>query len=164
MVTEVKKITMEVIVFRGFEKYLVDETFVLPTDYVVASDGSVQIATNFPQFQQRFQQVDPIEGLFKFGVTLAFGYVALTAVSDVLNAIFSPYNDKPLNNRDRCYIRERDYEICYYCGIWAPNGHGDHMQSRRDSGPNAYWNLTWACVLCNLSKGSLNSEEFLALC
>ena len=154
---------MNVTVLRDFESYSIEEALVLPTDYAKAVDGSVHIATNFPRFRQRFLPVSPIDEILRLGVTLVFGYVALRMVGEVVDAIFSSHNDKPLTKADRAFIRERDEEICYYCSIWAPNGHVDHIQSRKNFGPNAYWNLTWACIFCNLSKGALNWDEFLAL-
>ncbi|HMQ04289.1 MAG: hypothetical protein KF831_06375 [Acidobacteria bacterium] len=73
-------------------------------------------------------------------MTLAFYYVALHMVLEVMDAIFVRY-DKPLTDPDRAYIRERDREICYLLDSWAPDNHVDHMRSRKNCGPNAYWNL-----------------------
>jgi hypothetical protein len=47
---------------------------------------------------------------------------------------------------------------CVYCG--QPGFVVDHVIPVSRGGPTVLWNLTWACVICNGSKGSLTANEF----
>ena len=98
---------------------------------------------------------------FGLGVILIGG---VGVIAEVLNELFgSVRNDEPLTVAMRTYVRERDGEICFYCKDYAPDGHVDHRTSRANGGGNEPRNLTWACVFCNCSKGSLNDTEFIRL-
>lgn len=89
---------------------------------------------------------------------------ALVLTAAVIFELIRPRrNNIPLTNATRRYIRERDEEICFYCGDYAPNGHVDHRVSRANNGGNEPENLTWACVFCNCSKGAMNDTEYIAL-
>ncbi|MET0751995.1 MAG: HNH endonuclease signature motif containing protein [Pyrinomonadaceae bacterium] len=88
--------------------------------------------------------------------------IILTAVV-IFEQIRPRRNSVPLTAGMRRFIRERDSEICFYCGIHAPNGHVDHRISRANNGSNAPENLTWACVSCNCSKGAMNDTEYIML-
>lgn len=90
------------------------------------------------------------------------GALALTAIA-VFELIRPRRNNVPLTSGMRRYIRERDEEICFYCGDYAPDGHVDHRISRNNGGSNEPENLTWACVFDNCSKGSLSDTEYIAL-
>ena len=87
--------------------------------------------------------------------------VGLIGVATLIDDLLQPcYNDKPLTQGIRNFIRERDEEICFYCDDYVPNGHVDHRISRVNGGSNDFDNLTWACASCNCSKGALNDYEF----
>lgn len=128
-------------------------------DYVQATDGSWWMAGNFPHFAARFRPTSGLDELLKLGMFLGAMYV----IADAFNSLFPPYNSDPLSRRTREYVRQRDDETCYYCGVWSSDGHVDHMRSRKNHGCNSLWNLTWACPPCNLTKGSLNHDEFLGM-
>lgn len=72
-------------------------------------------------------------------------------------------NRQPLERWKREYVRQRDAEICAYCGCRDPQGHVDHKTSRADGGSNLLRNLTWACSSCNCSKGRMGARQFRAL-
>lgn len=72
-------------------------------------------------------------------------------------------NDEPLTARQRACVRERDTEICAYCGSYAPDGHVDHRVSRANGGSNHLNNLSWACPPCNWAKGAMNARQFFRL-
>lgn len=98
---------------------------------------------------------------FGFGVVLIGGFLG---IAEFLEELFSPIrNDTPLTASTKRYIRERDAEICFYCGDYAPGGHVDHRVSRANGGGNELENLTWACVFCNCSKGAMNDTDYLRL-
>lgn len=88
------------------------------------------------------------------------GALVLTAAA-VAEMLRPRRNSVPLTAGERRFIRERDGEICFYCGYHAPNGHVDHRVSRANGGGNEPENLTWACVFCNCSKGSMNDTDYL---
>lgn len=56
--------------------------------------------------------------------------------------------------RLRYEVLRRDNFSCRYCGARAPLAelHVDHVIPRRHGGRDAAWNLTAACVECNLGK------------
>ena len=70
-------------------------------------------------------------------------------------------NNEPLTPRLRAYVRERDEEICAYCGRYAPDGHVDHRVSRVNGGSNHLDNLSWSCAECNWKKGAMNARQFI---
>ncbi len=128
----------------------------------------------FPALTTRPQAIIPLQspktgwetaseilGNFALGV-LVGGALALTAIA-VIEFIRPRRNSVPLTLGMRLYIRERDEEICFYCGDYAPDGHVDHRISRNNNGSNEPENLTWACVFCNCSKGALNDTDYIAL-
>lgn len=57
--------------------------------------------------------------------------------------------------RVRYEVLRRDNHACRYCGAKAPFAelHIDHVIPRSRGGADESWNLTAACVDCNLSKG-----------
>jgi hypothetical protein len=143
----------------------------LPTTNLVnATDQRFYPVANFPDLKPDFPQLsaptiapptfsDVLRDLGTIFLIGAGVYVALGALA----ALLAPqYNDEPLTQRDRNYIRARDGEICFYCRAYAPAG-VDHRISRANGGSNNHDNLAWACAPCNLSKGALNDTDFLAL-
>jgi hypothetical protein len=72
-------------------------------------------------------------------------------------------NYEPLEAWKKEFVRERDREICAYCGCHAPWGHVDHKTSRANGGSNLPRNLIWACSSCNCSKGRMNAPDFRKL-
>jgi hypothetical protein len=72
-------------------------------------------------------------------------------------------NYEPLEGWRKEFVRERDGEICAYCGCHAPWGHVDHKTSRANGGSNLFRNLVWACSSCNCSKGRRNAPHFRKL-
>lgn len=50
---------------------------------------------------------------------------------------------------------------CTYCG--APGEHDDHYVPLAMGGTDHWWNLARACAPCNLRKGAMNGDEFIAL-
>lgn len=108
-----------------------------------------------------WETASEILGNLALGVLIGGAFV-LTAVA-VFELIRPRRNSVPLTAGMRRYIRERDEEICFYCDDYAPDGHVDHRISRNNGGSNEPENLTWACVFCNCSKGSLNDYEYIAL-
>lgn len=125
------------------------------------------IAAKTLPFEQRQEQKTGWEIAADFlcavglGVLIG-GAVVLTAAA-IAELLRPRRNSVPLTPGMRLYIRERDEEICFYCDDYAPDGHVDHRISRNNGGSNEPENLTWACVFCNCSKGSLNDDEYIAL-
>lgn len=154
---------MQVIVWRNLACRVIDEHLVLPSDHVQAMDGSFQPATHFPQFARRFGRPNALEGLIRLGAVVGALCFAAEVLDELWASIYPPHNREALSRSTRRYIRVRDGEICYYCGVRARDGHVDHMRSRKNRGPNALWNLTWSCAPCNRAKGSLDADEFLGL-
>lgn len=72
-------------------------------------------------------------------------------------------NYEPLETWKKEFVRQRDDEICTYCGCCAPRGHVDHKTSRANGGSNLLRNLAWACGHCNCSKGRMNAPLFRKL-
>ncbi len=74
-------------------------------------------------------------------------------------------NKETVPSWKRDYVRYRDGSYCTYCGrrVNRRTGHVDHSKSRRNGGSNHLNNLRLACIDCNLSKGSLNSNQFIRL-
>ena len=66
--------------------------------------------------------------------------------------------------RLRFEVLRRDRFRCRYCGAKAPDVelHVDHVIPRSRGGEDVAWNLTAACVPCNISKGDgIPSEELI---
>lgn len=59
-----------------------------------------------------------------------------------------------LKKRVRFEILRRDNFTCRYCGSKAPDVrlHVDHVIPRRHGGTDDLWNLTAACMECNIAK------------
>lgn len=57
--------------------------------------------------------------------------------------------------RMRYEVLRRDNHACRYCGVKAPYAelHVDHVIPHSRGGVDEAWNLTAACVDCNISKG-----------
>lgn len=69
-----------------------------------------------------------------------------------------------LSKRTRFEILRRDEFACRYCGAKAPSVelHVDHVLPRKYGGTDDAWNLTAACVDCNLGKSHvLPTEEVI---
>jgi 5-methylcytosine-specific restriction endonuclease McrA len=96
------------------------------------------------------------------GAVLVIGAGVCLAAA-VASLLGPQYNDEPLTRGTRKFIRERDGETCFYCWVYAPNGHVDHRISRARGGSNDPDNLAWACAPCNWSKGTMSDTEFLSL-
>lgn len=140
------------------------------TDLVQATDQKFYPVANFPELRPLFPELSlPIlttpsfsDVLRDLGSVFLIGASIFVALGTIAALFVSQYNDESLTKRDRNYIRARDGEICFYCTTYAPDGHVDHRVSRANGGSNDYDNLTWSCAPCNLSKGSLNDNEFMA--
>lgn len=61
-----------------------------------------------------------------------------------------------VSNRLRFEVLRRDNYACRYCGAKAPFAelHVDHVVPRSRGGGDDPWNLTAACVDCNMAKGN----------
>jgi len=134
------------------------------SDLVLAQNGYFYPVYSFPELRKYFPQPttpklsEIVDGI---GITVLIT-VSIVGVAIAVGSLLQPaYNDKPLTHGIRDYIRERDGEICNYCEVYAPNGHVDHRISRANGGSNNFDNLTWACVSCNCSKGSMNDYDFI---
>lgn len=135
-------------------------------DLVQAADQNFYPITAFPTLQSFFPQLPTptsCDFLHHIRIILIICICILLIAGAAAFLLTPQYNDEPLTQKDRKYIRERDGEICFYCLTYAPRGHVDHRVSRANGGSNDYDNLTWACARCNCSKGAMNDTEFLAL-
>jgi hypothetical protein len=63
-------------------------------------------------------------------------------------------------SRRKKRIKERDGEICRYCGRYTPDGHVDHIIPLSRGGNDDLDNLAWACPDCNGSKGDKTLAEW----
>jgi len=131
------------------------------TNYFPAIDANQQVITPIQPPKTGWETASEILGNLALGALIG-GALVLTAIA-VFELIRPRRNSVPLTSGMRRYIRERDEEICFYCGDYAPDGHVDHRISRNNNGSNEPENLTWACVFCNCSKGALNDTEYIAL-
>jgi len=113
---------------------------------------------------------DIVVGALGVGVVFVVGAGAVT----LLESIFSTPepaskrksrapNYEPLESWKKEFVRDRDNEVCTYCGCYAPQGHVDHKTSRANGGSNLFRNLAWACGSCNCSKGRMNAQQFRKL-
>lgn len=119
-----------------------------------------------PPQQQPPQQTDweiVAEILCALGLGVIIGGALVLTTVALVELLRPRRNNVPLTTKERRFIRERDSEICFYCGDYAPDGHVDHRVSRANNGGNEPENLTWACGFCNCSKGALNDTEYIAL-
>jgi hypothetical protein len=68
-----------------------------------------------------------------------------------------------VSNRKRFEVLRRDNHACRYCGAKAPfvELHVDHVIPRSRGGCDEAWNLTAACVRCNMAKGDGIPAEFI---
>lgn len=156
---------MNYTVLRNNTQFTVNLCNLKIDDLVLAQNGYFYPVHSFPELIQYFPkpQLGFSESLAVFGLSflVTVGIVGtLVAIGATLQPI---YNTVPLSKSVKNYIRERDEEICFYCEEYAPNGHVDHRVSRYNGGSNDLDNLTWACVFCNCSKGSLNDTEYIRL-
>lgn len=153
---------MNLIVQRWTGQFDIHETELLANDLVLAQDGNFHPVKDFPSLSWRFpQQPGLVESLIgvTFAALVTVGVVGI--IGRAVSTLFPIYNDEPLSRNTRAYVRERDNEVCFYCGVWAVDGHVDHRRSRANGGGNEEGNLTWACISCNCTKGSMNDYEFL---
>jgi hypothetical protein len=156
---------MNYTVLRNNTQFTVNQWNLRSDDLVLAQNGYFYPVYTYPDLQRHFPKPQPTisDTVNAVAASVLIG-VGFVVVAGVVGLLLTPtYNRKPLNQSTRNYIRERDGETCYYCDSYAPNGHVDHRISRYNGGSNDYENLTWACVYCNCSKGSLNDDEFLQL-
>jgi hypothetical protein len=155
---------MKVTIIRNKYCYVIDERQLSRDDLVLALDGNFYPTFRFAAFNGKFSAVagNPVEELLRFGFITLFGIGILAMASDIMNTVLSlAVNDVPLSASTRMYIRERDGELCTYCGSLARDGHVDHRISRANGGDNDPSNLAWACVNCNCTKGRMNDYEFV---
>lgn len=78
---------------------------------------------------------------------------------------------EPLDQARKLKVRERDGDICAYCGIQCVEGGDRHSRpevdhiiarkDRRERGTNRLENLTVACNGCNSSKGNIPVLKWL---
>lgn len=113
---------------------------------------------------------DILAGAFMVGT----GFVLAAGAVALLESIFGTPeptrqqrsrtpNSDPLEAWKKSLVRERDGEICHYCGCHDTYGHVDHKTSRANGGSNLLRNLVWACSSCNCSKGRMNAPQFKKL-
>jgi hypothetical protein len=141
------------------------------SDLVLATDQRLHPVVDFPELRPLFPQLEapPIalpnlsDILSGLGKVFLVGLTICTVVEAIISLLGPQRNDEPLTRSDRKYIRWRDNEICFYCNVYAPNGHVDHCISRANGGSNDYDNLAWSCVSCNCSKGAMDDTEFMFL-
>lgn len=155
---------MQISIIRDLEQQVIDDDQVLPGDLVLDNYGVYRPVQEFPSLTWQVAAPQPtlVEGLVGFAIGASVTLGVLAILKGVINEFAPSYNDAPLSQSTRNYIRERDQEVCYYCDVYDPDGHVDHMTSRANGGGNEDQNLTWACSPCNLTKGRLNADEFLA--
>lgn len=146
---------------------------ILGSDLVLCADGRFHPANQVPPLQsyllhlQRVQRRAAAQEPNGWGAALLF--FALTCL--VIIDFYDPppkarfrwrrRNNEPLTPGLRAYVRDRDEEICTYCGCYAPDGHVDHRVSRVNGGSNHPNNLSWACPVCNWKKGAMNARQFI---
>lgn len=133
--------------------------YTLPVPQTTVSTQNIQAAAREPKTGWE-TALEILNGV-ALGVLIGGALVLTGAV--IFEFIRPRRNNIPLTSGMRRYIRERDEEICFYCGDHAPDGHVDHRVSRANNGSNEPENLTWACVFCNCSKGAMNDTEYIAL-
>lgn len=68
--------------------------------------------------------------------------------------------------RLRVELYDQQSGKCWYCGgdVWFEESHLEHQQPKSRNGKNDMENLVLACARCNLSKGSMNLEEYREYC
>jgi hypothetical protein len=123
------------------------------------------VATKTQPFQEQQQKNGweiAADILCAVGLGVLIGGALVLTGAAIVEMLRLRRNSVPLTPGMRRYIRERDEEICFYCGDYAPDGHVDHRISRNNGGSNEPENLTWACVFDNCSKGALNDTEYIA--
>lgn len=156
---------MSYTILRNNTQFVVNLLDLRSDDLVLSQDGYFYPVYSFPELNQ----ILPKQGLDFSEIAKIVGASILITGGIVLGLfilwlLIQPrYNKVPLTKSTKNYIRERDEEICFYCDEYAPNRHVDHRISRYNGGSNEPENLTWACVSCNCSKGSMNDTEYIAL-
>lgn len=156
---------MNYTILRNNIQFVVNLWNLRSNDLVLAQDGYFYPVYSFPELSKYFPKptLNIPESLVAVGVSILITAGVVGIITAIGELFQSNYNNMPLTQSTRNYIRERDGEICFYCDEYAPNGHVDHRISRYNGGSNDLDNLTWACVFCNCSKGSLNDTEYIAL-
>lgn len=155
---------MKYTILRNNTQFVVDLWNLRSSDLVLAQNGYFYPVYSFTELRRYFPSLttptfsEILTGTNEIAL-IALGIIGVVALIDDL--LQPRYNDKPLTQGTRNFIRERDEEICLYCDAFVQNGHVDHRISRANGGSNDFDNLTWACVSCNCSKGALNDYEFM---
>ncbi len=137
-------------------------------EYFIGPDGqihSIQPAVFSPQQVSAAAQ-NPWTALLGAGLVLA----AFWALGTLLAPQPTPrrsrraYTGDPVSIADKEYVSVRDGWRCTYCGkrVTRRTRHIDHSVSRVNGGTNHLNNLRLSCAPCNLSKGPLNSREFVS--
>lgn len=62
----------------------------------------------------------------------------------------------------RAKLAKRQNGLCAYCGEFMLKVTLDHVVPRCRGGTDSYANLVAACEPCNVAKGDLDVEEFMA--
>ena len=160
---------MLIIVRNNIRCYVSPEN-ILATDLVLCSNGSYAPAYQIPALRSYFARLQSEQSNATqaggWGIALFIAALACLAFVDFNDNPRTPRprrrsrNDEPLTPYTRARVRERDQEICNYCGCNAPNGHVDHRRSRANGGTNHLNNLSWACSSCNCSKGARDARKF----
>lgn len=135
----------------------------LPTVKLQPPPVTINTQPSEQQNQQKTGWEIAADILCAVGLGVLIGGALVLTGAAIVELLRPRRNNIPLTPGMRRYIRERDEEICFYCGDYAPDGHVDHRISRNNNGSNEPENLTWACVFCNCSKGALNDTEYIAL-
>lgn len=156
---------MNYTILRNNTQFVVNLWNLRNNDLVLSQDGYFYPVYIFSELEKYFPKPTPTfsETLVAIGGTILVT-AGIIGIGNALAELFQPqYNSEPLTQNIRNYIRDRDDEICLYCEEYASNGHVDHRISRYNGGSNNLDNLTWACVFCNCSKGSMNDTEYIKL-
>jgi 5-methylcytosine-specific restriction endonuclease McrA len=163
---------MYVVIIRNNVRHLVPLTSVRSNDLKLTTAGRFLPASSLPGFPsnlhpQRAPQTETGDGLGTSLVKLLLVVGLAWLAAKTFESAPQPRRKKvlrrnvePLSAGLRAYIRERDEEICTYCGCYAPEGHVDHRVSRANGGSNRVNNLSWSCAPCNQSKGSMSARQF----
>ena len=127
-----------------------------------------QYPANQPGFLLPLKAQPPSPWSALMGVGLVLGGLWIAA------ELFSPqpvprrrsrYQSDPVSAADKEFVSIRDGWRCTYCGrrVTRRTRHIDHSVSRANGGTNHLNNLHVSCSACNLSKGALNSREFIRI-
>jgi hypothetical protein len=160
-------------IIRNNARYSVQLNDIMLTDFVFCADGKFHPVNKVPSLHSYLLHLQRMQG--RVAAHESNGWGAALLFLALFCLVLMDFNDPPLKSRLRwrgrndepltpslrSYVRERDEEICAYCGCYAPDGHVDHRVSRVNGGSNHPNNLSWACPECNWAKGAMNARQFI---